>query len=149
MGVKTVELAGMITTFDTAGFGGIPASLSQMPVMGFRLLHMPLGCSVRDPTCMGKFAVSKPYGSSLFPAVVHFTEDSGLAERFVLACTTLDLCPGGMMAGVGIMCHEFPLTKAKSKRSQATVYKTDDEAIFMSLEQATSISEVDTSDVKT
>ena len=78
-----------------------------------------------------------PFKFMLAPCIARFSEASGKKERLVVAFTDYSLGPNSL-PGVGIMCHEFPLTKAGNK------HKLDAEAQIMSLADIVELAEIDT-----
>ena len=137
---KAASTAGMMKVLDVGALAYLPGDLSEMPAGSLRLLLLPEGKTVRQPSA-GKFVCSAPFGYSLAPCIAVFSEESGLGERLVMLYTDYSLGPKGSMAGIGVMCHEFPLSKRGGK------VKADDELIICTLEHVSEFKEVDKTDM--
>ena len=138
---KTITLEGHFGVFDLAGICQIPPKLREMPVLSLRVFLFANGKTIRVPDSAGRIATAAPFKFMLAPCVAKFTEASGKSDRLVVAFTDYSLGPNSIH-GAGIMCHEFPLTKAGNK------HKLDAEVQLLSLADVESLSEINVKDAK-
>ena len=66
---KVVVAAGYSHVIDVAGLVYIPADLGSEPCLSLRLLHFPIGRTVRVPNQVGMLVCSKPWNYSLAPCL--------------------------------------------------------------------------------
>ena len=138
---KSITLEGHFGVFDLAGICHIPPKLRENPVLSLRVFLFANGKTIRVPDSAGRIATAAPFKFMLAPCVAKFTEASGKSDRLVVAFTDYSLGPNSIH-GAGIMCHEFPLTKAGNK------HKLDAEVQLLSLADVESLSEINVKDAK-